>query len=170
MHLAVPEFGVVQQVFLGAFSGGFGHAGNCFALFLRVLYFLQHHLRHFGVLVQVVVQLLLYEVVHELVYAHSPVGRHVFAAQFHFCLALEHRLFHVDGYGSYHAVAYVCQVHVLVEELLDGAADGFAEGHLVCAALYRVLPVHKRIIFVVVLVRVGQGYLYVLSRDVDDGV
>ena len=44
------------------------------------------------------------------------------------------------------------------------------ESRLVCAALCRVLAVDERVVFLAILVGVGEGYLYVLALDMDDGI
>ena len=46
----------------------------------------------------------------------------------------------------------------------------FLEGRLVCAALGSVLTVDERVILLAVLVGMGEGYLYILTLHVDDGI
>ena len=68
MHLTVAQLRVVQLVLLRPLARRLRYARYRLALFLRVLYLLQHHLRYLGVLVQVVVQLLLDKVIDELIH------------------------------------------------------------------------------------------------------
>ena len=119
---------------------------------------------------QVVVQLQLHEVVHELIHAHAARGGHIFRAQFHLGLALEDGLLYVDGYRAYYAVADVGEVLVLVEKLLNRTADSFAVGGLVGTALDGVLTVHEGVVLLAGLRGMGQGDLDVLTLQVDDGV
>ena len=129
---AVAQLAVVQVGFLGAFACQLGDAGNGFALFLGVLYLLQHHFGHKRVLVEVIVHFRLDEVSYVFVYCGAGGlvllrrGRpHVVAAQFRFGLAFEHGFFHVDGDGGYQSVAYVGILLVLVVEFLDGTGNVF---------------------------------------------
>ena len=174
---AIAQLAVVQVGLFGAFAGQFRDAGYGFALLLRILYLLQHHFGHQRVLVQVVVHLGLDEVAHVFVDAGSGGlvflghgGPHVVAAQLCLCLAFEHRLFHVDGDGGHQSVADVGVVEILVVELLNGARQMLLQGTLMCAALCGVLAVDEGVIFLAVLVGMGEGYFDVLALEVDDVV
>ena len=118
---------------------------------------------------QVVVDVLLHEVAHKLVDALA-VGRHLGASELDLGLRLKHGFLHIDGYGRHDAVADVGVLIVLVEELLDGPGDVFLEGALVGASLRGVLSVDEAVVFLAILVGVGEGDLYVVAHDVDDGI
>ena len=89
--------------------------------------------------------------------------------EFDFRLTLEHRFLDVDGDGGHKTVANIA-VFVFPEKFLDGAGDVLLEGRLMGTALNRVLTVDERIIFLAVLVGVGQRDFDVLALQVDDGV
>ena len=72
-------------------------------------------------------------------------------------MALEERFDHTDGDGGHKAVAHVLHVEVLAEIFLDGAGDVFLEGTLVGAALRGVLAIDERIVFLTILLRMGEG-------------
>ena len=177
MVAAVAQLAVVQVGFLGTFTCQLGDTGNGFALFLGVLYLLQHHFGDERVLVKVVVHFRLDEVSHVFVYCGAGGfaflrhgGPHVVASQFRFGLALEHGFLHVDGDGGYQAVAYVGILLVLVVELLDGTGNVLFQGSLVCTALGGVLSVDKGVVLFAVLAGVREGYLDVFSFQVYDVV
>ena len=174
---AVAQLAVVQIGLLGPFASQFGYAGNGLALLLALLDFLQHDLGHEGVLVQIVVHLGLDEVAY--IFVHRRSGGllllwhgwpHVVTAQLGLGLALEHRLFHVDGNGRYDAVAYVCVLLVLVEKLLDGASQVLLQGRLVRTALGGVLAVDEGVVLLAILIGVGKGNLNIFALEVDDVV
>ena len=170
VHLAVAEFGVIEQVLFRSFACGFSYAGNGFALAFRVLNLLEHDFRHLRVLVQVVVELQANKVVDELVDGDAACRAHIFRAEFDFRLALEHGFFDIDGNSAYYAVADVGEFLILAVELLDRSADSLAEGSLVCTALYGVLTVDERVILLTCLVGVCEGDLYIFAYDVNDRI
>ena len=177
MIAAIAQLSVVQVGLLCAFACQLGDPGNGFALFLGVLYLLQHHFGHQRVLVQIVVYLGLDEVAHVFVDGRScrlsflgHGGPHVVAAQFGLGLAFEHGFFHVEGYGGYQSVANVGVFEVFVVELLDGACQVLFQGCLVGAPLCGVLPVDEGVVLLAVLVGVGKGNFDVLAFEVYDVV
>ena len=119
---------------------------------------------------EVVIELLLHEVVDELIDAYTAGGRHILRAQLHLGLRLEDGFLYIDSYRSDNAVADIHQFLVLIEELLDGTTDGFFVGLLVRTALYGVLAVDEREIFVVILVGMRQGYLNILALEVNNRI
>ena len=119
---------------------------------------------------QIIVQLGLDEVVDELIDRDAAGRTHVFRAEFDFGLRLKDRFLYVDGDRSDHAVTYVRQLLVLIEELFDGTTDGFAVRRLVCSALDRVLTVDEGEILIAVLVGVGQRDLYIFAFEVNNRV
>ena len=169
MDAAVAQLAVVQIGLLGTLASQLGNASHSLSLALALGYLLLHNLSHIGMDVQEVVYLKLDEVANILVDALAA-RRHLQRAELNLGLALKHRFFHVDGYGSHKAVAYVGELVVLAEELLYGARYVLLEGALVGAALGGVLSVDKRVILLAILVGMCKGYLYVLALDVYDGV
>ena len=119
--------------------------------------------------VQVVVYLELHEVAHVLVDAFSA-RRHLKRTELNLCLALEHRFFYVQRHGSHESVAYVGELVVLAEELLDGSCYMLLESALMGAALCGVLSVHERVILLAILVGMREGDLDVLTLHVYYGV
>ena len=67
VDLAVPQFGVVDEVLLRPLACCFGHAGNRLALLLGVLDLLQHDLHSLRRLMEIVVELGLDKIVDELI-------------------------------------------------------------------------------------------------------
>ena len=110
------------------------------------------------------------EVVDELIDGDVAVGCHVFGAEFDFGLGLEDGFFDVDGDSTHNAVTDVGEFLVLVEELFDGAADGFAVSCLVGSALDGILAVDERVVFVAGLVGVGKCNFDIFACDVDNRV
>ena len=170
VETAVTELAVVEVRFLGTFTGQLGDTGNGLAFLFRFLNLLQHHIGHLRILMQVVIDLGLDEIAHKLVDTRS--GRlvflrhgrpHVVRTQLGLGLALEHRFFHIEGYGRHDTVTDVGELLVLVVELLDGAGDVFLQGTLVRTALGGVLTVHKGIVFLAILVGMSEGNLNVLA-------
>ena len=139
---AITQLPVVQVGFLGAFTCQFGHSGNGFAFFFRILYLLQHDFGYIGMFVEEIVYLLFYEVTHELIYCDAS-RRHIGRAEFDFGLAFKHRFFHVDSNGGYQSVTDVSIVLILVIELFDGAGDVFFESTLMGTSLSGMLTVYK---------------------------
>ena len=68
---AVAQLTVVQVGFLGTLTGYLRDAGNGLAFFFGFLDFLQQDFGHIGMLVEVVVYLLFYEIAHKLVDADA---------------------------------------------------------------------------------------------------
>ena len=170
VDLAVAQLGVVDQVLLRPLPCRLGHTCDRLALFLAVLDLLQHDLHDLRVLMQEIIELLLDKVIDELIDGDAAGGAHVLGTEFDLGLALEDRLFHVDGDRAHHAVADVGELLVLVEKLLDRPSDRFAESRLVRTALDGMLTVDERVILVAVLVGVGEGNLDVFALDMNDRV
>ena len=170
VDLAVTQLGIINQVLLRPFARRLRHTGNRFALLLGVLNLLQHDLHGLRSFMQVVIELLFDEIVDELVHAHAARRTHIFGTQLHLRLALEHRLLYIDSYRSNNTVADIGQLLILVKELLDGAADRFAESGLVGTSLNSMLAVHKREILIAVLVRVCQSYLDVFTFQMNNWI
>ena len=97
-------------------------------------------------------------------------GPHVVAPKLGFSLTLEHRFFHVDGYSRHQSVTNICEIEILVEELLNSARQMLLQRTLVRTALGRMLTVDKRIILLAILVGMRKGYLNVLTLQMHNVV
>ncbi len=170
MYGAIAQFAVVQTGSLAHLARLLCHARHFLAQFLALLHFSEKHLCHIGILVQIVVHLAFHEVAHELVYRDAALGRRALRAQLHLGLTLEKGFLNIDADGSHHAVAYVGIFVVLSRIILDGFCHIFLEGCLMRAAQCCMLTVDEAVVFLAVLLRVGEGNLYVLARKMDDGI
>ena len=153
---------------LGSLACQLGDASHSLALFLALFDLVLYNLGNVAVNMQVVIDLLLYEVAYILIDTLA-VRCHVGGAEFYLRLALEHRLFNVYGYGCHDAVAYVA-ILVFSEELLYGAGNMLLESALMGTALCCMLTVDKGVVLLTVLVGVGEGYLYVFALKVNDRI
>ena len=137
MYAAVAQLAVVHVDLLCLLAHLLGEAGQLLALFLRCHYLREHHVAYLRVLVQEVVELLLYKVADELLHAHAAgVGCYGGGTEPYLCLALEYRFLYVYGYGCDDSVAYVAVLEVLCrEEVVYGECDKLLERALVCSAL-----------------------------------
>ena len=118
--------------------------------------------------VQVVVYLTLDEVANILVDGLT-IRSHLRTAELDLCLRLEDGLLHIDGDGCHESVADVA-ILVLAKELLNGAGNVLLEGALVGTALCGVLTIDEGMVFLTILVGMGEGYLDVLTLHVYDGI
>ena len=165
---AVAQLAVVQVGFLGAFAGQLGHSGHRLALAFALFHLALDGFGHLAVDVEVVVNLLFYEVADVFVY-RLAFGSHERGAQFYLRLALKNRLLNVDGDSCHEAVSYVA-VLIFAEELLDSAGYVLLEGSLVGTALRGVLAVDERVVLLAVLVGVGESYLDIFAAHMHYGV
>ena len=123
-------------------------------------------------LVEIVVEVGHQEVGH-LLYDGGAVGPlmlvlpHVFGAELHLGLRLEFGLLDADAHRPDYALAYVCGVEVLLEEVLEDLGHHLLECREVGAAEGGVLPVHERPDVLAVSAAVGEGHLYVVAPEVD---
>ena len=143
MDAAVAQFAVVQVRLLGTFARQLRDARHRLALVFALGYFVEHHLCHIGMDVQIVVYVLLDEVAHVFVDAFAT-RAHRERAQLDFGLTLEHRFLHVDGDSRHDTVSDIYIVEVLARIFLDGFGDVFLESTLVRTTLCGVLAVDKR--------------------------
>ena len=127
------------------------------------------HFRYVRILVQEVVYFQFDEVAYVFVDCHTS-GSHIGRAQFGFSLAFEDRFFYVDGDGCHQPVTNIGVIHVLVEELFDGAGDVFLEGTLMSTSLGSMLPVDEGVIFFSVLSGMCKSNFDVFSFQVDDRI
>ena len=177
METAVTELAVVQIRFLGTFTSQFGNPCNGLAFLFRLLDFLEHHLGHLRILVQVIVHLRLDEIAYELVDART--GRlvflrngrpHVVRAELGLGLAFKHRFFHIQRNGCHNPVADIGKLLVLVVEFLDGTCNVFLQRTLMGTSLGGMLTVHEGIVFLTVLVGVREGDFDILTFQMNDVV
>ena len=120
-------------------------------------------------LVQIVVQFLLYEVSDEFIHGQRGVGSHFLRSEFSLGLTLEHRLLDADAHRG-HSVADVGEFVALAAEFLYGAAHMLAESREMRAPLSGMLSVHETVVFLTVLVGVRQHHLDVVALKMYDGV
>ena len=117
-----------------------------------------------------VIHLGLDEVAHIFIDAHPTIGNHGERTELDLCLTLKHRLFHIDSDGCHEPVADIAILIVLLRELLDGLCDMLFECTLMRTSLGSVLSVDEGVIFLTILVGMGEGYLNVLSLEMDNGI
>ena len=130
--------------------------------------------------VEIVVNVLFDEVADVFVHVHAGeregisvrvfLGRHHGGVELNLRLTLEHWFDDAHGDGAHQAVAHVLNVEVLPEIFLYGACDVLLERTLMRPALRGVLAVDEGVVFLAVLRRVGEGDVYAVARQVDDGV
>ncbi len=160
----------MQVGFLGALAGELRYAGHGLALALAFLDLVLKNVGHILLMdMEVVVDLALDEVADVFVNRFSA-RFHERGAELDLCLRLEYRLLYINGDGRHDAVAYVGVFVVFVVVFLDGLCDMLLEGALMGAALRGVLAVDKAVILLAILIGVGEGNLYILALDMDDGV
>ena len=179
MDAAVAQFAIVQVGFLRTLTGQLRHAGHRLAFLLALLYLAEHGLGGVGVLVQIVVHLGLDEVTHIFIDRDGHWvfgidggrhGCHRQRAELDLRLALKHRFLHVQGNSGDDASTDIDILKVFLEKLLDSLCDMLLEGALMGTALRGVLSVDKTVVFLAVLVGMGEGYLDVFALQVDDGI
>ena len=169
MDAAVAQLAVMQVGLLGALAGQLGHSCHSLPFALAGGNLLEHRIGNIRILMQEVIHFLLDEVAHVFVY-RNPARAHGERTELNLGLALEHGLLDVDGDGGHDAVTDVAILEVLAIEFLDGLGDMLLEGTLVGAALGGMLSVHERVVFLAVLIGVGEGNLDILALDVDDWI
>ena len=118
---------------------------------------------------QVIIQFLLEKIADEFSYGRT-VRSHIFGTQFGFCLAFKHRFFYLNADSRYDTRTDVGIFEVLIVILLDDAPDSLFERGEVRTALRGMLSVHKRIIFLAILVAMCNDDFDVFARQMDDGV
>ena len=97
-------------------------------------------------------------------------GSHVFRTELGLGLRLEYRFFHLDTDCRYHTVTNIGIFEILGIKLLNRTGSRLSESSQVCSSLRRMLPVHKRIIFLAILVAMRDNHLYIRSRQMNDGI
>ena len=159
----------MQVRLLSPFTSQLGDTRHGLAFLFTLAHLLQHHLSHIRMLMQVVIHLGLDEVAHIFVHAH-PIRTHGQGAQFDLRLTLEHRLLHIHCDGRHDTVTDIGIFEVLTRKLLDGTRNMLLEGTLVRTALGGMLTVDERVVFLAILVGMGEGNLDILPFEMDDGV
>ena len=169
MDAAIAQLTVMEVGLLGTFTSQFGDAGHGLALPFTGSDLFQNGVGDFQILMQEVVHLQFDEVAHILI-DRNTTGTHCQRTQFNLRLTLEHWFFDVHRNSRHNTVTDVTILKILVVELFDGLGDVLLEGTLMGTALCRVLTVHKRIIFLAILVGMGESNLDVLALHVNDGI
>src|SRR5690606_33920119 len=118
---------------------------------------------------QVVVECLFDKVVDERTNGRT-FGANALRSQFGFCLGFKHGLLYLDGNRPNDGGPYVSGIIVLLVKLSHGLHDRFAESGLVRASLRGMLAVYERVIFLTVLLAMGNRYFDILPFEVDNGV
>ena len=168
MNATVAQLTIVQVSLLGTLAGQFRHTCHRLALALALLDLVLNDLSHILVDMQVVVHLLLDEVAH--IFINSvTIGSHHGRAQLDLGLTLEDGFLDVDGYGGHDARTDVA-ILVFAKELLDGLGNMLLEGTLVGSSLGGVLAVDEGVVFLAILVGMGEGYLDIVAFEVDNGI
>ena len=169
MDTAIAKFTVMQVRLLGTLASQFGHTGHGLSFPFRRSNLLEHGVGNLRILVQEIVHLLFDEITHIFIHRHS-VRTHGQRTEFDLGLTFKHRFLHIDGNGRHDAVSDIPILEVLVIKLLDGLGNMLLESTLMSATLRRMLSVHERIVLLAILIGMREGYLYVLTLHVDDGI
>ena len=150
---------------LGTLTGQFGNTSHRLTLTLTLLDLILHHLSHILMDMQIVIHLLLDEVADILIDAHT-IGGHRQRAQLDLRLTLKHRLFHIDGNCSHNTSSDVT-ILIFSKEIADGPGDMLLEGTLMGTALSGMLTIDEGIVFLTILIGMGEGNLDILAFQVD---
>src|ERR1700759_3729350 len=102
---------------------------------------------------QVIIQFLFDKVIYKTAH-RRPVTGHILRTQLGFGLGFKYRLLYFDSDGRYNRWPHTRGIKLFLIKLADGFYNRFAEGRLVRPALGSMLPVHKGIIFLAVLLPV----------------
>src|SRR5690606_21696318 len=121
------------------------------------------------IFMQIVIQRLLYEIVDERTYGWT-VRSDVLRTEFCFRLRLEYRLLHFNGNGANNGGAYIGCIKFFFIKFAYGLNDRFTESRLVCTTLCGMLSIDKRIVFLAILLSMGQRYFNILSLQVDNTI
>ena len=181
MIAAVTEFAVVDRCFSIALARLFLYAGNLLPLLLGCLYLFFYYRHNLLVNVQIVVEILGYEIVHiasdggsyiefrQALFVVSLLFPHIVAPEFGFGLAFEVRFLNQDADGSNNALPAVGRFVVFLEEVFEGFGDGFAVSGKMGAAVTGVLAVNERRYVLAMFVIVCKHHLYVFAYQMDRG-
>ena len=169
VYAAITQLAVIQIRFLRTFPCQLRNPRYRFAFLFRCQYLFQHHIGHFAVFMQIIIQFLFQEIADKLCDGRS-IGSHVFRTELGLGLRLEYRFFHLDTDCRYHTVTNIGIFEILGIKLLNRTGSRFSESSQVRSSLRRMLPVHKRIIFLAILVAVRDNHLYIRSRQMNDRI
>ena len=119
---------------------------------------------------QIIVKLLLDEIAH--IFGHRrTVGAHVARVELRFGLRLKHRLLHFHRHSRLDTAAYIAVFKIgLAQKILYRSRNGLLECREVRTAQRRVLTVDKRIIFLAILIGMGNRHFYVLPLQMNYGI
>ncbi len=182
MIAAVAEFAVVDRRLAIALARLLLYAGNLLPLLLRSLYLFFYYRHNILMNVQIIVEILGYEVVYitsdggsyikfrQALFVVSLLFPHIIAPELGFGLAFEVRFLNQDADGSNHALPAVGRFVVFLEEVFEGFGDSFAVSGEMGTAVTGVLAVHERRYVLAVFVIVCKHHLYVFACQMDRGV
>ena len=120
---------------------------------------------------EIIVHLILDEITDEFIHRNTSIGLHSERTEFDFRLTLKLRFFHVDGNGCNDSATNIGILIVLLIEFLDGSGDMLLERTLMRTTLNGVLTIHKRMIFLtILLVGMRKGNLDVVALQVDNRI
>ena len=147
-----------------------GHASHLLAYLLALLHLGQNDVCYVGVFVQEIVHLLLDKVADEFVYADATFRSCGERTQFYLRLAFKHRFLDIDADGSYDTISDVTVFKVFARVILDNLGNVLLEHRLMSTTQSSVLTIDEGIILLAILLGMREGYLYVLSLEMADGV
>ena len=170
MNAAVKQFLVVYAYLFGLFTGFFRDDRQRLSLALVGEGLLQYYVGSIFLAVQIIVKLFLDEIAH--IFGHGRAFRpHVARVKLRFGLRLKHRLLHFHRHSRLDAAANIAVFKIgLAQEILYRSRNGLLERREVRTPQRRVLSVDKRVIFLAILVGMGNSNLYVLSLQMDYGI
>ena len=166
---AIAEFLIVEVRFLGSLPGKFRNAGNRFAFFLRILDFTQKDIGCFKILMEIIIEFFLNKVVDEL-RDRRTIRPHILRAKLRLRLTFKHRFFDFDTDSRNDTGTYIGIFKAFVEVFLDDTTHSFLESREVRTALRCELTIDKRVIFLAVLVAMGDDDLNVFAFQMDNRI
>ena len=170
MDAAVAKLTVMEVSLLSTLTSQLGDTSHSLTFALILLDFLLKDISTiFFVDMQIVVDLTLQEVANILVDALA-IWRHLGATKLNLGLALEYWLFYVDSYGSHDTITDIGIFIVLIEEFLYSLCDMLLEGTLMSTALSGMLTIYERMVFLAILISMGESNLYILAHDMNDRI
>ncbi len=168
--MAVPQFAVIEVKLFVVVFGRLFDTGYLLALPFGLVDFLLKRIRHLRVLVEVIVQQPADHVV-DIPADGRAAGLHVLRTQFGLCLGLEHGLLDAYAHGRANGLADIGGIILLFVEIAHGLDHRLAQGLLVRAPVYGVLPVHKgEILLPAAPAHMRQRQFKLLFLQMDDGI
>ena len=152
--------------FLGFFTSKFCHASHRLTFLLALLYLFENYLGRSGIFMQIVIEFLLYKIAHKLCHRRS-IGTHVARTEFGFSLRFKHRFFNLNRNRCNHSITNVGIFKIAIEVFFNCTRHHLFKRSEVSTSLSCVLTIHKRVIFLAILIGVSDYHLNILTRKVD---